>query len=666
MAQAVRVLVRFRPPRPGAEAAADGVDVRPGAAEVAVGGLGKRFTYDGVFGGAATNEEVFRAAALPLVDAVLQGYHGTVLAYGQTGSGKTHTMLGPDGAHTAQALTDDLNCGIIPRLLSELFQRLQGLPIAEKRWAAQLTCYEIYKETIRDLLAGEADAGKEYRIRQDFTGQRGIYVENLTIHEVGSFDHAMQLLTQAASLRATAATAANDSSSRSHSIVTLDVVQTDVLEGGLRTMGRLNLVDLAGSEKISKTRADGERLKEAQKINLSLTLLGNVIYKLTDGKSLHIPYRDSKLTRLLQESLGGNSQTCLLCMCSPAASDQAETVNTLLFANRAKHIQNKPAVHKELSAAELNMAYLKAQEELRTLKDRLAAFEKGAFSSGRGVPADDATASTERPAKDETAELRETIQSLLKELDEVRAELYEKEDRIRALLQKVQFYQGRSEASEAAAKEWKDKYLREKKACDSWLRKFTELSNDSNGRTKEKPRPAIVKGSSLAKRSASASAAKDVAFLVSGATCGGGGPVLPAKRSSSALPKPRARPSQSASDSDSCVGTNFKVEDDAKAAEEVDADLQGQLAASILQCSELQSLLDRQAQDLQQSAGEVSELVTRNNHLAKCMMELQDLEDRRSAVIDELTRANESHKQAWMNKQRENEALVAEIETRLF
>ena len=523
---------------------------------------------------------------------------------------------------------------------------------SKTRW--QVACYEIYMEAIHDLLATEEDAGKEYRVREDLTGPRGIYVENLRVREVHDLEGAMACLAQAATHRTTAATAANDSSSRSHSLVTVDVVQSNLLEGGLRTLGRLNLVDLAGSEKVAKTKAAGDRLKEAQKINLSLTLLGNVIYKLTDGRSVHIPYRDSKLTRILQDSLGGNSKTCLLCMCSAAAADHAETANTLLFATRAKRIKNRPQAHRELSAPELTVAFHKAQEEVRALRDRVAELE--ARPPGPGAAAGGAAAAGD----DAAADLRAEVQSLLKELQEVRAELYDRAEQAQAAGQQAAFYRAKHEGAEAVAKDWKDKYLREKKACDSWLRKFTDLQK---ARAKAGDRPKKGGGAKPRARPggahrppAKATAPPDLIVSGSGAR-GGSGPLSGAPRGG---PPPPAGGAEAASPG-AAAAADDGAAPDAGAEEDAEA-LRGELADALLQRSALQEELEQQQQQREEQARTIAELTERVRQQSSGLADLQALEERRAAALDELTREHENHRKAWLNKQKENEALVAEIE----
>lgn len=245
--------------------------------------------------------------------------------------------------------------GMIPRMCEELFRKVQQLPEGVE-WSARASFLELYLEAFRDLLEDPGEKNpREIRLREDLLEGRGVYAENVKEVDVKNAEEVAALLTQGISIRKTFATAANDTSSRSHTIMMIHLTIVDHIHGNTRTRSRLTMVDLAGSEKVGKTQATGQRLEEAKKINLSLTLLGNVINKLTDGTSTHIPYRDAKLTRLLQDSFGGNSLTTLLVNCSPSTYNSAETVSTLMFASRAKRIVNTPKVNKDMSIAELKV-----------------------------------------------------------------------------------------------------------------------------------------------------------------------------------------------------------------------------------------------------------------------------------------------------------------------
>jgi kinesin family protein 5 len=237
-------------------------------------------------------------AAKPIIEGVLKGFNGTVFAYGQTGSGKTHTMQGPD--------IEDLRLqGIVPRMVRTVFNRIENLS-DNVEFTVKVSMVEIYMEKIVDLL----DTTKtDLKIKE--SSRKGIYIDDLTERYIGSDTEVYEIMKVGNANRSTASTAMNDQSSRSHSIFIMTVNQTN-LDDGSCISGTLYLVDLAGSEKVAKTNVKGQQLDEAKGINKSLSTLGKVINALTDKKSTHIPYRESKLTRILTESLGGNAKTCLI------------------------------------------------------------------------------------------------------------------------------------------------------------------------------------------------------------------------------------------------------------------------------------------------------------------------------------------------------------------
>lgn len=272
-----------------------------------------------------------------IIKDVMEGYNGTIFAYGQTGSGKSYTMMGSD-------IYDEELQGIIPRSVMTVFNEIETVDI-ETEFTIRCSMLEIYRERLNDLLIPQ-DMQINLKIKE--APQRGIYVDGLTEECVGDPKELFECIDYGNSNRKIASTEMNSESSRSHSLFFLCVEQK--FTNGTEKKGQLNLVDLAGSEKIHKTKVEGENLEEAKKINLSLSALGNVINSLTSGKD-HIPYRDSKLTRLLQESLGGNYKTTLMVACSPHPRNFEETISTLKFAIRAKTIKNKPKVNVKRSAA---------------------------------------------------------------------------------------------------------------------------------------------------------------------------------------------------------------------------------------------------------------------------------------------------------------------------
>ncbi|CAF2903971.1 unnamed protein product [Rotaria sp. Silwood2] len=273
----------------------------------------KQFTFDAVYPVDSVTENIYADSVFPLVESVLEGYNATVFAYGQTGCGKSYTMQGINTSGSLQR-------GVIPRsfeVIIYLFKQ-KAIHIFEASSVAAGTKYlirasylEIYNESIRDLLGKDVKATLDLKEYVD----KGVQVPNLTWHQCTNVVDCERLMDKGNKSRATGATLMNKDSSRSHSIFTIltEMCTRSELDGKdhIRA-GKLNLVDLAGSERQSKTHAEGERLREATRINLSLSALGNVISALVDGRSKHIPYRDSKLTRLLQDSLGGNTKTLMV------------------------------------------------------------------------------------------------------------------------------------------------------------------------------------------------------------------------------------------------------------------------------------------------------------------------------------------------------------------
>ncbi|XP_062564211.1 kinesin-like protein KIF3A [Armigeres subalbatus] len=324
----------------------------------------KVYYFDNVFGEESTQIDLYIDTARPIVDKVLEGYNGTILAYGQTGTGKTYTMSGnPDSPQTK---------GIIPNTFAHIFGHIARAKENQK-FLVRVSYMEIYNEEVRDLLGKEFNKSLEVKERADI----GVFVKDLSgyvVHNADDLDNIMKLGNKN---RVVGATKMNSESSRSHAIfsITIESSETDDTGKQYVKMGKLQLVDLAGSERQSKTQSSGLRLKEATKINLSLSVLGNVISALVDGKSTHIPYRNSKLTRLLQDSLGGNSKTVMCASISPADSNYVETISTLRYACRAKSIQNLAHVNEEPKDALLRHF----QEEIMELKRQL---EEGTFVSG--------------------------------------------------------------------------------------------------------------------------------------------------------------------------------------------------------------------------------------------------------------------------------------------
>lgn len=299
----------------------------------------KTFTFDGVYGISSSTEKIYSEVVRPIVNGVIEGYNGTVFAYGQTSCGKTFTMEGIQSPSAQR--------GIIPRCCEHILNGTRRQSVGKQaKYLLRVSYLEIYNEEIRDLLVKECRYKPEIKEHPD----KGIYVKGLSSITVDSYSDMQQILEFGRKNRSVGATLLNADSSRSHSIFTIDLeacVRASQGEEEVYRTGKLNLVDLAGSERQSKSGSSGERFKESTKINLSLSVLGNVISALVDGKTKHVPYRDSKLTRLLQDSLGGNSKTLMVACISPGENNYEETLSTLRYAKRAKDIKNKPKINED-------------------------------------------------------------------------------------------------------------------------------------------------------------------------------------------------------------------------------------------------------------------------------------------------------------------------------
>eukprot|EP00761_Pharyngomonas_kirbyi_P005080 gb/GECH01005085.1/.p1 GENE.gb/GECH01005085.1/~~gb/GECH01005085.1/.p1 ORF type:complete len:1255 (+),score=357.08 gb/GECH01005085.1/:1-3765(+) len=323
----------------------------------------RMFTFDQVAGPQSNQRNIFESVGRPLVDGCLDGYNGTVFAYGQTGSGKTYTMLGP----SMEVHSDDQR-GLIPRMFEYLFSRIKDKESENQvSFLCKCSYLEIYNEQISDLLTGGSD---NLNIRQSIN--QGPYVEGLHEQVVTTSADTAALLVKGNANRHTGATGMNKESSRSHSVFTVTVESKTQTSSGVTKvrMSRLNLIDLAGSERQKMTRTKGIALKEASNINKSLSALGRVITALVDvanGKQRHVHYRDSKLTFLLRDSLGGNSRTFIIAAVSPSDACFGETLGTLKFAQRAKYIRNKPIVNEDMSGSVTVL-----QDEIKRLRQEVA------------------------------------------------------------------------------------------------------------------------------------------------------------------------------------------------------------------------------------------------------------------------------------------------------
>lgn len=329
----------------------------------------KSFNFDRVFHSNETTKNVYEEIAVPIIDSAIQGYNGTIFAYGQTASGKTYTMMGSQ---------DYL--GVIPRAIHDIFQKIKKFP--DREFLLRVSYMEIYNETITDLLC-DTQKMKPLVIREDFN--RNVYVADLTEEVVYTSEMALKWITKGEKNRHYGITKMNQRSSRSHTIFRMILESREKgepsnCEGSVK-VSHLNLVDLAGSERAAQTGAEGLRLKEGCNINRSLFILGQVIKKLSDGQvGGFINYRDSKLTRILQNSLGGNAKTRIICTITPVSFD--ETLTTLQFASTAKYMKNTPYVNEVSSDEALLKRYrkeimdLKKQLEEVSLETRAQAMEK--------------------------------------------------------------------------------------------------------------------------------------------------------------------------------------------------------------------------------------------------------------------------------------------------
>ncbi|XP_027150621.1 kinesin-like protein KIN-4A isoform X1 [Coffea eugenioides] len=368
----------------------DCVTVVPGKPQVQIGT--HSFTFDQVYGSTGSpSSAMFEECVAPLVDGLFQGYNATVLAYGQTGSGKTYTM--------GTSFKDGCQTGLIPQAMNALFSKIETLK-HQTEFQLHVSFIEIHKEEVRDLLdpssANKSETTNGHVGKLTIPGKSPIQIRetsNGVITLAGSTECSIQTLKEMADCleqgslsRATGSTNMNNQSSRSHAIFTITMEQMHKLNPMTLSNGnaneytneeylcaKLHLVDLAGSERAKRTGSDGLRFKEGVHINKGLLALGNVISALGDEKKrkegVHVPYRDSKLTRLLQDSLGGNSRTFMIACISPADINAEETLNTLKYANRARNIQNKPVINRDPITNEM----LKMRQQLELLQAELCA-----------------------------------------------------------------------------------------------------------------------------------------------------------------------------------------------------------------------------------------------------------------------------------------------------
>eukprot|EP00803_Ostreobium_quekettii_P003901 evm.model.scf_1298.6 EVM.evm.TU.scf_1298.6 scf_1298:39133-44092(-) len=327
----------------------------------------RTFVFDKVFGPGANQAALYDQAVVPIVDEALQGFNCTIFAYGQTGTGKTYTMEGETSDNTGEDLPRE--AGVIPRAIKQIFDHLERSHVDS---SVRVSFLEVYNEELTDLLdvddATQQTARNKLKIMEDKTG---VIVQGLEDCIVHNSVEIFQVLRRGSSKRVKAETLLNKQSSRSHSIftITIHMKETTIDGEDVVKIGKLNLVDLAGSECISRSGAKDGRAREAGSINQSLLTLGRVINTLVEHSG-HIPYRDSKLTRLLRDSLGGKTKTCIIATIAPSVTCHEETLSTLDYAYRAKNIRNRPEVNQKISKTTM---IRELTVEIENLKEELLA-----------------------------------------------------------------------------------------------------------------------------------------------------------------------------------------------------------------------------------------------------------------------------------------------------
>ncbi|XP_036963454.1 kinesin-like protein KIF21A isoform X2 [Acanthopagrus latus] len=441
----VRVALRIRPQlaREKIEGCHICTYVMPGEPQVILG-KDKAFTYDYMFDMDSQQDAIYTTCTEKLIEGCFEGYNATIFAYGQTGSGKTYTM----GTGFDVNISDE-ELGIIPRAVHHLFKGIeerraaaqeQGRPVPEFKINAQFL--ELYNEEVLDLFDSTRDMKQKSHIKIHEDASGGIYTVGVTTRTVSSEAEMIQCLKLGALSRTTASTQMNVQSSRSHAIFTIHLCQVRVcasdnqetetdnrVSNGNSEMdeyetltAKFHFVDLAGSERLKRTGATGDRAKEGISINCGLLALGNVISALGDrGKrASHVPYRDSKLTRLLQDSLGGNSQTVMIACISPSDRDFMETLNTLKYANRARNIKNRVMVNQDKASQQISAL----RTEIARLQMELMEYKTGKRMAGEdGVESFSDMFHENSMLQTENSNLRVRVKAMQETIDAQRARL---------------------------------------------------------------------------------------------------------------------------------------------------------------------------------------------------------------------------------------------------
>uniref|UniRef100_A0A2K6GGL9 Kinesin-like protein n=2 Tax=Primates TaxID=9443 RepID=A0A2K6GGL9_PROCO len=441
----IKVLCRFRPLNQAEILRGDKfIPIFQGDDSVVIGG--KPYVFDRVFPPNTTQEQVYHACAMQIVKDVLAGYNGTIFAYGQTSSGKTHTMEGK--------LHDPQLMGIIPRIARDIFNHIYSM---DENLEFHIKVTGMEAQVLLTLHSLDLVTKTNLSVHED--KNRVPFVKGCTERFVSSPEEILDVIDEGKSNRHVAVTNMNEHSSRSHSIFLINIKQEN-METEQKLSGKLYLVDLAGSEKVSKTGAEGAVLDEAKNINKSLSALGNVISALAEGTKSYVPYRDSKMTRILQDSLGGNCRTTMFICCSPSSYNDAETKSTLMFGQRAKTIKNTASVNLELTAEQWKKKYEKEKEKTKAQKETIAKLEAelSRWRNGENVPeterlaGEDAGLGAElceetpvndnssivvRIAPEERQKYEEEIRRLYKQLDDKDDEINQQSQLIEKLKQQM-------------------------------------------------------------------------------------------------------------------------------------------------------------------------------------------------------------------------------------